>query len=295
MKKPQIFLLPLLLGILPGCLGKSENVLSASTQTNPAEVEQLTEALDTSNDFTVVFSEPGITLHQHDKDYVQEIDLSQGATIQLLYGTITDPGTGKGAYGGNEPLLTRETLQQAWDYFSSTNQKAICITNGQFFRNDDQAATGLAFPVKANGSILTEGYAGESEYPDEQLMLYIYGDRADIGALDIRELYSSDAANIIGGLKPDADKGLNTETGRTFVGVKDSNYDGLSETVLIFTSKSATQYRAAEVLRYFGASEVIMLDGGGSTQLICRNSNYISSPRTIPQTIGVLRGELQGE
>jgi hypothetical protein len=266
-------------------------MLSASTQTNPAEVEQLTEALDTSNDFSVVFSEPGIKLHQHDKDYVQEIDLSQGATVQLLYGMITDPGTGKGAYGGNEPLLTRETLQQAWDYFFSTNQKAICITNGQFFRNDDRASTGLAFPVKANGDILTEGYAGDSEYPDEQLMLYIYGDRADIGDLDIRELYSSDAANIIGGLKPDADKGLNTETGRTFVGVKDSNYDGLSETVLIFTSQSATQYRAAEVLRYFGASEVIMLDGGGSTQLICNNTSYISSPRTIPQTIGVLRGE----
>ncbi len=291
MKKAQIFLLLFLLGMLPGCLGKSENMLSASTQTNLAEVKQLTEALDTSNDFTVVFSEPGIKLHQHEKDYVQEIDLSQGAAVQLLNGTITDAGSGKGAYGGNEPLLTRETLQQAWDYFSSTNQKAVCITNGQFFRNDDQAATGLAFPVKANGTVLTEGYAGDTEYPDEQLMLLIYGDRADIDTLDIRELYSSDAANIIGGLKPDADKELNTETGRTFVGVKDSNYDGLSETVLIFTSPAATQYRAAEVLRYFGASEVMMLDGGGSTQLICNHTSYISSPRTIPQTIGVLRGE----
>lgn len=291
MKKPQLFLLPLLFGILPGCFAKSENMLSASTQTNPAEVEQLTEALDTSSDFSVVFSEPGITLHQHEKDYVQEINLSQGASIQLLYGYMTDSGSGKGAYGGNEPQLTRETLQQAWDYFSSTNQNAICITNGQFFRNDEQASTGLAFPVKANGNILTEGYAGDTEYPDEQLMLLISGDRASIEALDIRELYSSESANIIGGLKPDADKGLNTETGRTFVGVKDSNYDGLSETVLIFTSPAATQYRAAEVLRYFGASEVIMLDGGGSTQLICRNSNYISSPRTIPQTIGVVRGQ----
>jgi len=291
MKKRQIFLLLFLLGMLPGCWGKSENMLSASTQTNEAEVAKLTEALDTSNDFTVVFSEPGIKLHQYEKDYVQEIDLSQGAAVQLLYGYITDAGMGKGAYGGNEPLLARETLQQAWDAFYSTNQNAICITNGEFFRNDDQASTGLAFPVKANGAILTEGYAGESEYPDEQLMLLIYGDRASITALDIRELYSSDAANIIGGLKPDADKGVNTETGRTFVGVKDNNNDGLSETLLIFTSPTATQYRAAEVLRYFGASEVIMLDGGGSTQLICNNTSYISSPRTIPQTIGVLRGE----
>lgn len=291
MKKTQIFLLPFLLGTLPGCWGKSENMLSASTQTNPAEVEQLTEALDTSNDFKVVFSEPGITLHHYDKDYVQEIDLSQGATVQLLSGVITDAGMGKGAYGGNEPLIARETLQQAWDAFSSTNQRAVCITNGQFFRNDDQAATGLAFPVKANGTVLSEGYAGDTEYPDEQLMLLIYSDRADINTLDIRDLYSSEAPNIIAGLKPDADKGLNTETGRTFVGVKDKNSDGSSETLLIFTSPAATQYRAAEVLRYFGASEVIMLDGGGSTQLICNHTSYISSPRTIPQTIGVLRGE----
>ena len=289
MKKQWLLFIPLILGFLPGCLPKPGDLLSSPVATSQEEVAELTEALDTSNDFTVVFSEPGIVLHSNEEHYVLEIDLSQGASVQFLHGSITDRGSRKGAYGGHQPILTRETLEKAWDKFLKNNDNALCITNGQFFRNDDKASTGLAFPVKANGGILTEGYAGESEYPDEQLMLIIHSDRASIETFDLREFYSSEAGNIIGGLKPDADKGLNDETGRTFIGIKDSNWDGYAETLLIFNSETATQFHAAEVLRYFGASDAIMLDGGGSTQLICNGTNYISSPRKIPQTIGILR------
>lgn len=291
MKKQWLLFMPLMLGLLPGCFPKPGDILSSSKGLTQAEVVELTEALDTSNDFTVVFSEPGVTLHSNEVDYVQEIDLSQGASVQLLHGYIKKIRRGKGAYGGKDPLLARESLEKAWDKFSRTNENALCITNGQFFRNDDKASTSLAFPVKANGKILSEGYAGESEYPDEQLMLAIDSDRASIQTFDLREFYSSEAANIIGGLKPDADKGLNDETGRTFIGIKDSNGDGISETLLIFSSQTSTQFHAAEVLRYFGALEVIMLDGGGSTQLLCQDTTYISSPRTIPQTIGVLHSQ----
>jgi len=288
MKKQWLLFVPLILGLLPGCFPKPGDILSDSKGMTDAEVAELTEALDTSNDFTVVFSDSGVTLHQNQTDYVQEIDLSQGASVELLYGYMADLGSGKGAYGGDDPLLARESLEQAWDEFDRVNENALCITNGQFFRNDDRASTGLAFPVKADGKVVTEGYAGESEYPEEQLMLEIDSDRASIQTFDIREFYSSEAANIIGGLKPDADKGINDETGRTFIGIKDSNSDGISETVLIFSSEAATQFHASEVLRYFGAREVMMLDGGGSTQLLCQDRTYISSPRTIPQTIGVL-------
>ncbi|MCL2925535.1 MAG: phosphodiester glycosidase family protein, partial [Trichodesmium sp. MAG_R04] len=59
------------------------------------------------------------------------------------------------------------------------------------------------------------------------------------------------------------------------------------ETILIFTSKQATQPHATNVLKSFGATQVIMLDGGGSTQLTCQGNNYINSPRTIPQMITI--------
>ncbi|NEP07416.1 MAG: phosphodiester glycosidase family protein [Okeania sp. SIO4D6] len=41
-------------------------------------------------------------------------------------------------------------------------------------------------------------------------------------------------------------------------------------------------------MKSFGTTQVIMLDGGGSTQLICQGNNYITSPRTIPQMIVIL-------
>jgi hypothetical protein len=45
---------------------------------------------------------------------------------------------------------------------------------------------------------------------------------------------------------------------------------------------------AAQVLRDFGAEQVMMLDGGGSTQLSCKGEDYVSSDRLIPQALGVI-------
>jgi len=43
----------------------------------------------------------------------------------------------------------------------------------------------------------------------------------------------------------------------------------------------------------------MMLDGGGSTQLIIKGIDFVSSsdatPRTIPQAIGVFEGKKKGE
>jgi hypothetical protein len=57
---------------------------------------------------------------------------------------------------------------------------------------------------------------------------------------------------------------------------------------LIFNSKISRQIDAASVLQAFGADQVMMLDGGGSTQLICQNEALIKSDRPIPQAIGVV-------
>jgi len=44
------------------------------------------------------------------------------------------------------------------------------------------------------------------------------------------------------------------------------------------------------VLREFGADQVMMLDGGGSTQLTCDGQNYIASERLVPQALGIVAG-----
>jgi len=56
----------------------------------------------------------------------------------------------------------------------------------------------------------------------------------------------------------------------------------------VFNSSSSLQSGAAEVLRSFGADQVMMLDGGGSTQLLCKSGWYIRSDRPVPQALAVI-------
>lgn len=241
--------------------------------------------------FEVVSNSQGITLYQKDLDYVQVVNLTEGASVNFIYGEIANLGIGKGAYDGNDPQFERETISQVWSNLSSENQSLFCLTNGQFFRNDQNSSTGLAFPVKSDGIIVSDGYAGEIEFPDEKLMLAVWDNKALITKFKPIYLKLSTAPNIIVSLQENADKGREKKTGRTFVGVEDRDGDRLNETILIFTSKKATQPHAAQVLKSFGATQVMMLDGGGSTQLICQGNSYISSSRTIPQMIAVFSGE----
>ncbi|MBD2740726.1 phosphodiester glycosidase family protein [Coleofasciculus sp. FACHB-1120] len=241
--------------------------------------------------FKAIRSAPGATLYHQNSDYVQVVDLSKGASVKFFYGEITNPGKRQGAYGGNDPKLRRQTLTQAWESFYSFNKKAFSITNGQFFRNDPNSATitNLAFPVKVNGTIVSDGYAGESEFASQKLMLAVWNNRAEISAFKGKNsLYASSAPNIIVGLSEKANKSINKNLGRTFMGVGDGDSNGIYETVLIFNSSDSTQFHAAETLKKFGADKVIMLDGGGSSQLLAQGKNYIKSTRTIPQTIGVV-------
>jgi hypothetical protein len=228
--------------------------------------------------------------------FVQFIKLDKGATLELLHGPIANPGLNMGPYGGNDPSIWRQTLQETWNEFSSSNNNAFCITNGQFFSTNDNP-TKLAFSLKKDGVIVSDGYAVagvNEEYPGQKLMLEIWSDKADIRPLSQSNLLSSSAPNIIAGLTEDADKGPSSNVGRTFVGVADINGDGFYEVILIFNSGNSTQNMAASVLRSFGAEKVIMLDGGGSTQLICEGQSHISSSRSIPQTLAVKAAPASG-
>jgi hypothetical protein len=149
-----------------------------------------------------------------------------------------------------------------------------------------ESPTRLPFPLKVNGEIITDGYAIQ-EYQDQKLILEIWADRVDIQPLTRDTLYQSDANHIIAGLTEDARKNIQNFVGRTFIGVLDQEQDGRFETLLVFSTKTAKQKDAAEVLRSFGAEKVMMLDGGESTQLVCRSGSYISTDRHLPQVIGI--------
>jgi hypothetical protein len=246
-------------------------------------------------DFYLVDSAYGVQLYKKDypngtPDYIQVIDLSQGARIQLMHGQITDPRPDKGAFGNADPRMTSLPLQSYWAKASGLDQNAFCVTNGLFFYMPEYP-TRLAFPLKVDGNILTDGW-GVLTYPGQKLLLELWDDHADITELSSQVLNSTTAPNLIGGLTEEANKRIKSSVGRTFVGVADRNGDGSYETVLLFNSSSSLQSAAADVLRSFDADKVMMLDGGGSTQLLCKSGWYIQSDRPVPQALAVIAAPL---
>jgi hypothetical protein len=235
----------------------------------------------------------GIQLYQKDypggsPDYVQVIDLSQGASLKSLHGSISDPGAGQGAYGGNDARFRSQSLAAYWQELAAQEPEAFCVINGQFFYMLEYP-TRLPFPLKIDGQVLTDGY-GIQDFPDQKLMLELWPGKADIVPLSKEALYASSAPDIIAGLAEDAPKAKKRYTGRTFIGLAGPNSQGRFETLMILSTKTARQVDAAGVLKSFGAQKVMMLDGGGSAQLLCRGRSFIYSERLVPQAIGIVAG-----
>jgi len=241
--------------------------------------------------FIQVDSARGVHLYRKDyangnPDYVQVIDLSQGAWLQLMHGEISAPRPTKGVYGGADPSMTSLPIETYWQRVTSQEQDAFCVVNGLFFYMPEYP-TRLAFPLKVDGKLVTDGW-GINTYVGEQLMLELWDDRADIRELTGEVLVNSSAPNLIGGLTEEANKRAKFAVGRTFVGIDDRDRDGDYETLLVFSTISAKQSAAADTLRSFGADKVMMLDGGGSTQLLCKSGWHIRSDRPVPQAIAII-------
>lgn len=245
-------------------------------------------------DFRLIDAALGVQIYRKDyangnPDFVQVIDLSQGARVELLYGNITEERPEKGSYGGADPRMTSPALQTFWQGMLNEDQDAFCVTNGTFFYMPEYP-TRLAFPLKVNGKIITEGW-GIDTYINQKLILELWPDRGAIRNLYQTTLYSSDAPNILGGLTEQANKRAKFAVGRTFVGLDDRDKDGKQEMLLVLNTQTALQSGAAAVLRDFGADRVMMLDGGGSTQLLCKSGWHIRSDRPIPQALAVFAAE----
>ncbi|MCI5136779.1 MAG: hypothetical protein D3920_17335 [Candidatus Electrothrix sp. AW2] len=123
-------------------------------------------AVGAPSGFVKIISKPGVKVYKKTysggkPDFVQVVDLSQGASLRLMRGNIANSGSGQGAYGGDNPSINRQSLSSAWNSFSSKEQHAVCITNGEFFGTKANPTT-LAFPVVIDGEEI-DGY-GKNEY-----------------------------------------------------------------------------------------------------------------------------------
>lgn len=219
-------------------------------------------------------------------DFVTVVDLRY-ATIQSYTGWAYPDGS-----------VERRTLRTHWNNAVAQNtssRKAKVAISGTFFNPNASPNTGIAFGLKANWWIMSTGY-GLNEYPGKVLTLAY---NSSFGSSSIQthsvNTFNDGIPDVVGGLDNSADKDgkRNWNIERTYVGVRDDNGDGHSETIIFFSSKYATQDWAVQILGGFGAGSKMMLDGGGSTGLIVDGNDfdYIRTDRQLPQVFIISTGK----
>ncbi len=237
--------------------------------------------------FRTVITEPGVTIWRKGRDYVQIVSPHRGATLRVLHGKVI-PSDGAGTN------FARRDLRDWWTEWKAAEPTALTLANGQFFNMANAAKSPLAFSTKING-IVYAGYGDGTEYNGRKMLLRIGARHATVEPYDddAGSLYAFPEPTIIVGLRPDVSKSGNVRRGRTFVGTMPNG------NLLLFSSPAATQRYAERILIAFGAdrAKIMMLDGGGSAQLIHDGDLLIPARataatvlRTVPLAIGVTRG-----
>lgn len=246
-------------------------------------------AVTVPSGFTTMLSDTGVKVYRKtysngSPDYVTVVDL-RSATLRNFTGWVS----GEAVY--------RKTLQTFWNDAVAQNtssRRAKVVLNGTFFATNDRdpnPPVGISFGLKADWWQMSYGYGVGNEYPG---LIRTFAFDNDFKSSSIqpydRRTFDSGIPNVIGGLDRTADKQKNSSIARTFVGVRDDNNDGHSETIMFFSSKQATQALAHNTLRSFGAGTTMMLDGGGSGGLIVDGTSHIKPSRSIPQAFVVYAG-----
>jgi hypothetical protein len=224
------------------------------------------------------------------KELMQVIDLSSGARLAVHHGPILERA-GDGIYGGPNPRISRQYLETVWSV-ATEEPDAFCVSNGTFFLDMRDGSrvdpTVLSFPLKSDGIVISEGHEAR-RFRSARVMLELFGDHAAIVLLSRQAFYGSDAPDVVTGLSPRASLRSLAKVGRSWIGTADHDGEGQHETIYLYSALAVTQAHAEQVMRAFGAETMLMLDGGGSTQLICEGEGYIVQSRPLPQTMITLQ------
>lgn len=211
--------------------------------------------------------------------YMTVIDLKHATAIDLT-GKYTNVPQGK---------VAPRSMSEFWQDLVSKNtpqRQAQVVVNGTFFAKYNQP-TGIAFGLKSAGTVISYGY-GLAEFPglNQTIAWNNRTQQAQIADYDRSTFDNPQFPEVVGALAAKAGKRANRELARTFIGVRDTDGDNKHETMLIFSSTAAKQIDAVTALKSFGAQQVAMLDGGGSTGLVVEGQRLIDSGTSVPHAIG---------
>lgn len=218
-------------------------------------------------------------------DYVTIVDLRRATMMSFtgwVYGNQPENGT-----------VERRTLKTHWNnaVLQNTDSRITRVAiNGTFFDPSNNPSA-ISFGLKAGWWRMSYGFEIGTKYNGlERTLAYdSYFGSSSIQPYS-RSTFDAGIPDVVGGLDPTANKEKYTARARTFVGVRDDNGDGHSETVIFYSSKAAPQSWAVTVLGGFGAGSKMMLDGGSSTGLIVGGTSYITPVNALPQVFIIYSG-----
>lgn len=211
-------------------------------------------------------------------EYVQILDLRRGARVlSLIDGPVAstqDPS----------PAFRRYSVRDWWNQRNQLLNR-FCMVNGAFFEYPLDPKR-FSFPVKNAGYLHSTGNKADGTW---KRMLILDGSRAYIQSYDltskdytkVRDALSRYQTVIVGRHPELPDP--NAQDARTYVGIRDLDGNASGEILYFYTSMEASTGWVNDVLsRIFSATQTMMLDGGGSTQLVCQNTSLTTNGREVP-------------
>ncbi|WP_437944965.1 hypothetical protein WME98_28785 [Sorangium sp. So ce296] len=279
-------------GVLAGCGAADDGVVEGEAAGAGGESDVASEALVPvpAGYSEVALSAPssGVRVFKRNDadEWVTIVDLRQATARNIT-----------GAVSGGDPdylLVQRNSYTAYWTDARShetSTRKLRVVVSGTF--GAFTYPTGIAFGLKKDGSHISYGYAAPGGPAPESFNVKLFTfnnpmSRAWIGTYDRSSFGSPD---VVGALDVAADKNKYASIQRTMVGVRDDNGDGDLETILVLSTRRATQAVAASRLSAFGAHEMAMLDGSGSTSLIVDGATRIAADRPVPHAIAFYSGK----
>lgn len=225
------------------------------------------QSADSIAGFTLVFSEPGVSLYRKNRDYLHIIKPSEGGVLRTEVGPIV--------LSGGLIMHERRNVPAWWARLKG-NENVVSVFNGQFFDANDADIAPLAFSTKVDGTVY-RGYADTTEFKGAKVALLLGEQEHRVVPYrdDAAQLAEAKEQDAVVGLLWWADKRPRSRVPRTLVGVAPSG------DTYVFVSQAATQRYALGILKRFGIrqSEIVMLDGGGSSQLSTRDGQLV--PRRV--------------
>ena len=223
----------------------------------------------------------GVYRNSTDTHYVTIVNLTSGRMVNLTGSSRLATVNGK----PNVRLFTKQSIPKFWQdasVIAGNSRAARVVINGAFFTDVSlNPETTLSHGGKAFGRVLTKGEDLANLNSILNIKYNPFRSQLQISPYSDGDFSNAECPDLLGGFSNSVDKDRTALRQRTFVGIN-------GQTLVLLSSKAASQAIAEQILRAFGATSVVMLDGGGSTGLIIDGTPVIRTDRKIPNAIGIL-------